>query len=215
MTLYANFTPKQYTVTFQMQDGTELDTQTVDYMTAATAPDTDSVPGWVFAGWDKDFSSITEDTVVTGRYVRESEYARISLPRSTYNLYTSTKITLEPTITPEHLSESKVEWTSGDSSIASVDDKGNVTAVGAGETTITATVVSSGEKAECKVIVKADLATTILLKSNSKLNYRCKAVHEYENQDDEILKESVSLLHILIKKCIEVQSLPNIDQLLE
>ena len=45
--------------------------------------------------------------------------------------------------------------------------------------------------------------------------YRCKAVHEYENQDDEILKESVSLLHRLIKKCIEVQSLPNIDQLLE
>ncbi len=171
MTLYANFTPKQYTVTFQMQDGTELDTQTVDYMTAATAPDTDSVPGWVFAGWDKDFSSITEDTVVTGRYVRESEYARISLPRSTYNMYTSTKISLVPTITPEHLSESKVEWTSGDPSIASVDDKGNVTAVGAGETTITATVVSSGEKAECKVIVKADLATTILLKSNSKLNY--------------------------------------------
>ena len=36
-----------------------------------------------------------------------------------------------------------------------------------------------------------------------------------ENQDDEILKESVSLLHRLIKKCIEAQSLPNIDQLLE
>ena len=171
ITLYANFTPKKYTVTFQMQDGTELDTQAVDYMTAATAPDTDAVPGWVFAGWDKDFSCITEDTVVTGRYVRESEYARISLPRSTYNMYSSTKITLEPTITPENLSESKVEWTSSDTSVATVDDKGNVTAIGAGEATITVTVVSSREKAECRVIVKADLATTITLKSNSKLNY--------------------------------------------
>lgn len=171
ITLYANFTPKQYTVTFQMQDGTELDTQTVDYMSAATAPDTDSVPGWVFAGWDKDFSCITEDTVVTGRYVRESEYARISLPRSTYNMYSSTKITLEPTITPENLSESKVEWTSSDTSVAIVDENGNVTAIGAGEAIITVTVLSSREKAECKVIVKADLATTITLKSNSKLNY--------------------------------------------
>ena len=171
ITLYANFTPKSFTIIFQMQDGTELDTQMVDYMSAATAPDTDSVPGWVFAGWDKDFSSITEDTVVTGRYVRESEYARISLPRSTYNMYTSTKISLEPTITPEHLSESKVEWTSSDTSVAIVDENGNVTAVGAGEAIITVTVLSSREKAECKVIVKADLATTILLKSNSKLNY--------------------------------------------
>ena len=65
--IYASYTPKQYTVTFQMQDGTELDVQTVNYMEPATAPETDIVPGWVYAGWDVDFDSITEDTVITGK----------------------------------------------------------------------------------------------------------------------------------------------------
>lgn len=46
---------------------------------------------------------------------------------------------LEYTVSPEDASVRDVEWSSGDEKVAVVDEKGNVTAVGAGRTSITAT----------------------------------------------------------------------------
>lgn len=169
--VYANYTPKQYTVTFQMQDGTELDVQTVSYMESAIAPETDSVPGWVFAGWDKDFSFVTEDMVVTGKYIKESEYARISLNTSKAMMYAGNRITLIPAITPADLSDERIEWSSSDPTIAAVDDNGIVTAVSAGEAVITVTVVSTKETATCHVTVTADSSTTILLNDDAVIGF--------------------------------------------
>lgn len=45
--------------------------------------------------------------------------------------------------------------------------------------------------------------------------FRCKAVHEYKNIERNILESSVSLLHQLIRKCIETNSIPNVESLLE
>lgn len=171
VTLYAKYTPKTYTVTFQMQDGTELDVQKVEYLSDATPPATDAVPGYVFGGWDKDFSCITEDTVITGTYFKESEYARISLNRSKAELYQGSSITLIPTITPSNLSDEPVEWSSSDPGIASVDDTGRVTAVSAGTATITVKVLKTRETATCEVTVDPDKNNFIILKSDSSLNY--------------------------------------------
>lgn len=171
VTLYAKYTPKTYTVTFQMQDGTELDVQKVEYMQAANPPATDAVPGYVFGGWDKDFSCITEDTVITGTYLKESEYARISLDRSKAELYQGSSLTLIPTITPSNLSDEPVEWSSSDPGIASVDDTGRVTAVSAGTATITVKVLKTRETATCEVTVDPDKNNFIILKSDSSLNY--------------------------------------------
>ena len=74
ITLFTKYSPKKYIVTFQMEDGTKLDVQTVEYMQPATAPDVDSVPGYVFGGWDKALDCITEDTVVTGKYIKEADH---------------------------------------------------------------------------------------------------------------------------------------------
>lgn len=161
--LYASYTPKKYSVTFQMQDGTEIDSQLVDYLDSAVAPDTDSVPGWVFAGWDKPFDSITENTVITGKYVRESEYARISLNLPKVMMYVGNISQLTATISPANLSDEDVFWSSSDLSVATVDENGMVTAVGAGTATIAATAVSSGETANCEVIVSEDFSTRIIL----------------------------------------------------
>ena len=171
LTLFTEYTPKKYTVTFQMQDGTELDVQSVEYLQSATAPDTDSVPGYVFGGWDKEFDCITEDTVITGKYFKESEYARISLDKSNADMYQGNVITLVPTITPSNLTDEVIEWTSSDPSIAMVDDTGKVTAVGAGTATITAKVVKTKETATCTINVTADKSNFIILKSDSSLNY--------------------------------------------
>lgn len=169
--LYANYTAKKYKVVFQMQDGTELDTQQVEYMGAATEPATDSVPGYVFSGWDRDFDCITEDTVVTGKYFKAAEYARIALDQTNASMFTNTSMRLNVTITPANLASETVIWTSSNPGVASVDDAGNVLALSEGETTITAMVEKTKEKATCRIAVKANLGTTIALKDNAKLNY--------------------------------------------
>lgn len=171
VTLYAKYTPKKYTVRFQMQDGTEVETQTVNYFEAAVEPNVDSVPGWTFVRWDKDFDCITGDTVVTGKYIKTKEYAYINLDRTSADMYQGTSFSLIPTITPSDLANEVIEWSTSDPSIATVDDKGNVTAVAAGEVTITATVVKSREKANCTISVAADKANFIVLKSDTYLGY--------------------------------------------
>lgn len=169
--LYAKYNPNVYNVIFQMEDGTELDCQRIEYLQSAIAPNTDVVPGYVFGGWDKDFSCITEDTVITGTYFKESEYARISLDRSKAQLYQGSSLTLIPTITPSNLSDEPVEWSSSDPGIASVDDTGRVTAVSAGTATITVKVLKTRETATCEVTVDPDKNNFIILKSDSSLNY--------------------------------------------
>lgn len=169
--IYPKYVPISYNVTFQMVDGTEIDTQSVDYLCAATAPAADAVPGYVFVGWDKNFDIITEDTIVTGRYVKESEYARVSLDKTELSMYQGNSILLNATITPANLADSELAWASSDSSIATVDDKGIVTAIGYGEVTITATVIDTNETASCTINVHKDSSNSIILNSNSKLNY--------------------------------------------
>ncbi len=171
VTLYANYEPISYSVIFQMKDGTELDTQTVDYLESATAPETDVVPGYVFAGWDKEFDCITEDTVITGKYVKEEEYARVSLSNSVLSLFVNNSYNLYSYVTPEALTNEIVEWSTSDASVASVDENGVVTALSAGTATITATVLSSKETAECEVTVVDDLTKNLCLISTSPLNY--------------------------------------------
>ena len=168
-TLYAKYNPKQYTVIFQMQDGTEIDMQTVNYLESAPVPEMYQINGYVFAGWDKDFSCITEDTVITGKYVRESEYARIALNMSTAKMYQGSYIELAATITPSNLTHESIEWNSSDPSVAQVDDAGVVKAVGAGEATITATVLSTKEKATCDVTVFADVNNHLILSPNAEI----------------------------------------------
>lgn len=171
ITLFTKYTPKKYTVTFQMEDGTELDTQQVEYLCGAVAPATDVVPGYVFGGWDKDFDCITEDTIITGKYFKESEYTRVSLDRNLASAFTNTTFQLKATITPSDLADEQLEWTTSDPSVATVDDNGNVTAVSQGVATITCTAVKTKEADTCVVTVTQDLTMGILLKSDSMYNH--------------------------------------------
>lgn len=70
LTINAVYDVKTFTVTFK--DGEKvLETQTVEYEAAATAPDTARLSppeGMHFAKWDKDFSKVTEDIEVSAVY---------------------------------------------------------------------------------------------------------------------------------------------------
>ena len=65
---------KEYSVKFvDGLTGKVLDTQTVRYNEAAIAPKVSSITGYDFVGWNKDFSSIKEDTTITSNYKWYSE----------------------------------------------------------------------------------------------------------------------------------------------
>ncbi len=64
--------PVYYTVTFKDWNGTVLSTQQVVEGGAATAPANPSRVGYTFTGWDKTFTNITADTVVTAQYTINS-----------------------------------------------------------------------------------------------------------------------------------------------
>lgn len=68
VTLYAKWEPITHIVTFVDPDGKTIDTQTVPDGGDATAPDAPTIDGKTFTGWDKDFTHVTEDLVVTAQY---------------------------------------------------------------------------------------------------------------------------------------------------
>ena len=60
----------KHTVTFVDYDGTELKTQIVREGSSAQAPASPSREGYIFQGWDKDFTSITSDLTVMAQYTK-------------------------------------------------------------------------------------------------------------------------------------------------
>ena len=60
--------PEMHTVTFKDWDGTVLKTQEVQYGGDAEAPADPTRVGYTFTGWDKAFTNITADLVVTAQY---------------------------------------------------------------------------------------------------------------------------------------------------
>ena len=64
----AQYEINTYTVTFKDWDGTELKTQEVQYGGDAEAPADPTRVGYTFTGWDKAFTNITADVVVTAQY---------------------------------------------------------------------------------------------------------------------------------------------------
>ncbi len=68
---YIAFTNKYY-VTFIDGDGKFIETQTVAYGTSAEAPKVPEKSGYTFIGWDKEFTNITENTVVTAQYKKNT-----------------------------------------------------------------------------------------------------------------------------------------------
>lgn len=77
----------------------------------------------------------------------------VSLDMGTLALTTGGSYDLTATVAPDNASNKAVVWSSSDSTVASVDANGVVTALKAGASTVTATTVDGGFTATCAVTV--------------------------------------------------------------
>ena len=64
----------KFSVIFKDRDGNILKAEDVALGQSATAPMAPAVDNYTFAGWDKDFSNVTEDMVVTATYTENAKY---------------------------------------------------------------------------------------------------------------------------------------------
>ena len=76
----------------------------------------------------------------------------VSLDEDTLSLYTGDTASLTATVEPSNATNQKVTWSSDNADVATVDN-GTVTAVGAGEATITVTTEDGSKTATCQVTV--------------------------------------------------------------
>ena len=105
--------------------------------------------------------TVTVTTMVTG----------ITLNKSTLSLNDGASETLTVTISPSTASDKSVTWSSTDTSVATVDQNGKVTAVGNGNAVISATANDgSDKKATCTVTVTTLVTGITLNKSTLSLN---------------------------------------------
>lgn len=90
----------------------------------------------------------------------------LNLNQSSLTLVKGEQETLTATVLPEYANDKTVTWSSDKTNVATVDETGAVTAVGAGEATITATT-SNGINTSCTVTVNGKPVTGISLNKNS------------------------------------------------
>jgi putative cell wall-binding protein len=94
----------------------------------------------------------------------------ITLNKASGSLNVGDTDTLTATLAPLNAKNKNINWTTTNASIASVDDTGEVTAVGPGSATITATTEDGNKAASCIITVSFDISQ--LLKLN--IPYKAK-----------------------------------------
>jgi uncharacterized protein YjdB len=90
----------------------------------------------------------------------------VHVSQTTLNLTKGEIISLTATITPEDATDKGVTWTSSDNSVVTVDDSGNLTAVGGGTATVTVTTKDGGYTDSCAVTVSVPVTGISLDRTN-------------------------------------------------
>ena len=158
----AKWTANTYTVTFDANGGSVSQTSAVTVAGKLTSLPTPTYDGYNFLGWftQKDGGDkVTTETVFT---VDSTIYAHwqnipvtgVKLDKTSLTMQETGGDTLTATVEPDNATNKNVNWESSDTSIATVDANGKVTAVKEGSATITATAADgSGKSASCAVTV--------------------------------------------------------------
>ena len=158
-----------YTVTWNIDGKTVTEIYAAgDKLTPPTVP---SKSGYTFKGWDKSIPSTmpANDLTFTAVYeknVEKKNVKSVSIDDISLNYKKST--TLKPTIKADDGAKYKVEYSTSNAKVATVDKNGKVTATkrGSGTATITCTVTDSNGnvvKDTCKVSVKLSFGQILIV----------------------------------------------------
>ena len=93
----------------------------------------------------------------------------VSLDKESLALEIGGYETLTATVLPENATDRSVTWSSSDSSVATVDNNGKVTAVGKGRATITVKTNDGGFTDTCQVTVRQEIIHVIGVSVNKEL----------------------------------------------
>ena len=102
--LYAQWKPREFTVTFNDGHGKTLSTEQVVYGDAATEPKVPGRNGETFAGWNAEFDHVTSDLLVTaqwdkaGNKISPAKIAKTVLGKGAYGKYAKTGADLIPLV---------------------------------------------------------------------------------------------------------------------
>ena len=131
--------------------------------------------GYTFAGWyeNPEFSGTPVTDIPTDSTENLNFYAHwqnipvtdVKLDKTSLTMQETDSDTLTATVLPDNATNKAVTWSSNDSTVATVDESGKVTAVAPGTATITVTTEDGSKTATCTVIVHT--ATTITTQPQS------------------------------------------------
>ena len=117
--------------------------------------------GYRFTGWMENDQRVstdanytfkaTGDRTLTAKF--EKKVTGVTLDKETLELYTGDTATLTATVEPSDAANQNVTWQSDNANVATVQN-GTVTAVGAGETTISVTTEDGSFTATCTITVE-------------------------------------------------------------
>ena len=165
----------KYTVTFETNGGSTVDSQTVIAGTAIDAPVQPTKTDYTFGGWYSN-ALCSDGALVSFPYNVTADVTFYAKWESSVNTVRVTGVDLDKTslsftavnmtqklgavITPANATNKSVTWTSSNPSVATVSN-GTVTALAAGSTTITVTTADGGFTATCSVTVSSDPNQTV------------------------------------------------------
>lgn len=135
-----------------------------------TEPEAPTDGEYEFVGWFDnaegngcaiDFATYTFDKPATVYAYWVREYVPVSgieLDKTAKTLKVGEKFTLNAIIAPENATKKSVDWRSGNSEVATVNDKGEVTALSVGMANVTVTAHDGKYTSVCKVTVEPENA---------------------------------------------------------
>ena len=162
LNFYAKWTANTYTVTFDANGGSVSQTSAVTVAGKLTSLPTPTYDGYDFLGWytQKDGGDevttntvFTKDTTIYAHW-QNIPVTNLELNKDSLTLQEKGSDTLTAAVEPADATNQDVTWESSDTSIATVNASGKVTAISVGSATITATAADgSGVSASCSVTV--------------------------------------------------------------
>ena len=139
---------------------------TIDQDETLTIPDGASLTIGSDATLTVDGGKLTGNIPTNGVVLKVTE---VKMNKDSLSLEVGESETLTATITPDNATNKAVEWKSDDTSVATVDTSGEVTAVAQGSTTITVTTEDGDKTATCTVTVTQPVTGVTLDKNTLEL----------------------------------------------